>query len=247
MSSEVSLNRENFDCFLRILSVLAKGPCNDVDIYEGKIRQRSNDRSIIFEIDMSTIFGKETFHISDLTKKIILLKTFQNQDVLLKNSDDEFIFSDSFSEIKFMKIDRNAMDNTYINDNEFGALFNLDDDHLILSHDVPFSISNKIQIVTQVFNVISLKADFENNFFSLKADSSSKDQFATFINNVSVYSDFNGSSNVNLVPFIIDHDGSINMNMYMFDSKFINRYDTKISDFEVTIYSVSSAKKAGDR
>ena len=247
MSSEVTLNRESFDCFLRVLSVLAKGPCSDVDVHEGKIRQRSNDRSIIFEIDMSKILGNETFHISDLAKKIILLKTFQNQDVAFTNKDDEFIFRDAYSEIKFLKIDRSAMDNHYIHDSEFSNMFTLDDDSLILNHDIPFSISNKIQIVTQVFNAISLKAEFKDFLFSLKVDSSGKDQFATFINNVTISSDMEGYSNVNLVPFIIDHDGSIVMDMYKFDSKFINSYQTKISDFDVKLYSISSIKYTGDK
>lgn len=247
MASEVCLNRENFDCFLRVLSVLAKGPCSDVDIYEGKIRQRSNDRSIIFEIDMSRILGTETFHIPDLAKKIILLKTFQNQDVMLRNDVDDFIFSDAYSEIKFLKIDRSAMDNHYISEAEFSNLFNLDEEALLLTYDIPFSISNKIQIVTQVFNAISLKAEFKDFSFSLKVDSQAKDQFATFINNVSIADSFEGYSNVNLVPFIIDHDGSVLMSMYKFDSKFINKYETKISEFNVNVYSVSSVKKSGDK
>ena len=49
--TRIEMDAEEFNEFLRCLLNL-KEICNDVDIREGKIRQRSNDLTSVFEMDL---------------------------------------------------------------------------------------------------------------------------------------------------------------------------------------------------
>ena len=54
---QVNLSMEEYEQFLRCLSIL-KDICNDADIREGFIRQRTNDSTTVFEINMSSVLDE---------------------------------------------------------------------------------------------------------------------------------------------------------------------------------------------
>ena len=54
MENQVNLDAGQFDEVLRVLFVLSN-VCNDVDIREGIIRQRTNDSATVFEVDLTSI------------------------------------------------------------------------------------------------------------------------------------------------------------------------------------------------
>ena len=104
MSTTITLEAEQYNDFIRCLTNL-KDVCNDVDIRNGIIRQRTNGNVSIFEIDISTIVSDASFAIIDLKQKLDLLKTFQGQDVSIEiiepvpGNPGTFTFSDEFSSL----------------------------------------------------------------------------------------------------------------------------------------------------
>ena len=104
MSTNLTLSAEEYNDFLRCLTNL-KEECNDIDINGGIIRERSNDKTSIFQIDLNPILPDVTMSISDIKKKLDLLKVFAGQEVNIEcNTDGNgyFIFADSFSSLKFL-------------------------------------------------------------------------------------------------------------------------------------------------
>ena len=83
MSQTIVLETEEYNDFLRCLINLRE-ICNDVDIRGGYIRQRSNDLTSIFEMDLTSLIGDSQIPITNLKKKLDLLKTFSGQSVTIE-------------------------------------------------------------------------------------------------------------------------------------------------------------------
>ena len=97
----VSLSNEEFENFVRSLSVL-KDVCNDVDINDGIIRQRTNDHTTIFQLDLSSLLPVVTMCLSNLKQKLDLLKMFSDEEVEIEIS-DKIKIKDQYSSIEFEK------------------------------------------------------------------------------------------------------------------------------------------------
>ena len=124
--NQASLSSDNFDALVRTMSLL-KDVCSDVDIRDGIVRQRSNDHSIIFEIDMSSLLPNMTLAISDLKQKLDLFKCFSGQEIDVVVNETDFSFSDQHSSITFQSPILDMLDNKFMSDDEFNRLFTLED------------------------------------------------------------------------------------------------------------------------
>ena len=67
MVRTINIDKDQFAEILRCLSLL-KDECNDVDIRGGMIRQRSNEKISVFEIDLSPIISDIDLAITDLKR-----------------------------------------------------------------------------------------------------------------------------------------------------------------------------------
>ena len=90
-TSTVTLTKKQWQSFLKALQGLAR-QCNDVDINQGIIRQRSNDYAAIFEVDLRPVVGELTWTISNLNEKLKTLKAFTG-GVTLEPGPDEVVVS----------------------------------------------------------------------------------------------------------------------------------------------------------
>ena len=79
--TRIEFDSEDFNTFLRCLINL-KEICNDVDIRSGIIRQRTNDLTSVFEMDLTSIIGDVALPIAGLKKRLDLFKTFTGQNVV---------------------------------------------------------------------------------------------------------------------------------------------------------------------
>ena len=86
--TRIEFDSEDFNTFLRCLMNL-KEICNDVDIRGGMIRQRTNDLTSVFEMDLTSLITDAAIPITNLKKKLDLLKTFAGQDVALETHEGE--------------------------------------------------------------------------------------------------------------------------------------------------------------
>jgi hypothetical protein len=249
--TNLSLGAEDYNDFLRCITNL-KEECNDIDIREGFIRQRSNDKTSIFQIDMTPILTNVTISISDIKKKLDLLKIFAGQEVNLEINNEGsgyFILSDQFSSLKFMSPAYQFIDNKFMPEEELTAIFDLNEEDLILEHTLASMITERIRIITQSFNIKAIQVEFSGEEAIIKAGTQAKDQFAKFVEGITtnVVLD-NCSANLGTIPFGLDHDEDVDFKMYKDPNQDIslNTFKTTIGDCDMVIFTRSSLVKDED-
>ena len=240
---QMNLDSAKFEAFLRCLSLM-KDICNDVDIRGGKIRQRSNDHSVIFEMDLTPLISDMDIPITKLKEKLELFKCFIGNDVDVVD-DEKYSIADQISLISFKRPLLTLIDNQFITEEEFGNLFTLDENDIILSYNIPTMVSERMRTITQGFNVNNVVVIFNGETAEITAKTISKDQFAKFVGDIVVEDEKNCSSNLIVTPFIIDHDGDMSFSMYeVRDGHSINKYSTSIGDVAINVYGRSSLVEA---
>lgn len=248
MSTTLNLNAAQYNDFLRCLINL-KEVCNDVDIRDGFIRQRSNDKTSVFEIDMTPVLPGITMAISDIKRKLDLLKTFAGQEVILELVDGDpghFIFSDNFSSLKFISPSLQYIDNKFMESQELESIFVMNDDDLILEHDLTNMITERIRVITASFNTDAIQVSFHGESASIKAVTQAKDQFAKFADGIATNIIIDEcSALLSTIPFGIDHDSEVTFKMFKDPNQDIslNSFTTNLGDINMMIYTRSSIVK----
>jgi len=244
MEAEIILSSEQYNDFIRCLSTLQE-VCNDVVIEQGIIRQRSNDNTSVFELNLNSIITDISISITNVKQKLNLLKTFQGQDVKIIIDDNSFMLSDNISFIKFLHPSADFMDNKYMHQNELDGIFSIEEENLLFDFELSSIITDRIKIVTQSFNSPAIQVKFNKNYASINAASQSKDQFARFIDEIEMNMELDKcSSNLSTLPFGIDHDTDVNFKMYKVENQdiILNKFSTILGDIDVNIYSRSAIK-----
>jgi hypothetical protein len=246
MSTNLTLTAEKFSDFLRCVTNL-KEECNDIDIKNGVIRQRSNDKTSIFQIDMTPILSEEvSMSISDIKKKLDLFKMFAGNEVNLEINEEDngyFIFSDAFISLKFMTPAYQFIDNKYMTEDDLQAIFNLNEDDLILEYELSSILTERIRIITTSFNIKAIQVEFDGETATIKAGTQAKDQFANVAENITTNVVFDRcSANLGVIPFSIEHDDNVSFKMYKDANQDIslNTFTTKLGDNEMVIFTRSS-------
>jgi len=236
----VTRSAEEFEKFLRCISLL-KEECHDVDIRNGMIRQRTNDLSAIFEMDLSSVIPGLDIPLVNLKQKIDLLKCFSEQEVEITVNQRDFTFSDEHSSIRFDSPNLEFMDNKFIPDEEMNSIFTVDESDIILTHSIGKMISDRMKIITSSFNVNNVQVLFENGSAAITTRTQSKDQFAKLVSGIIPNRELEAITNIVSVPFVIDHDGDMVFSMYnVEDTACLNRISTAISDIDINVYCRST-------
>lgn len=251
--TRLSLSSEQFEDFIKFITNFRDPIFNDIDIRNGIIRQRSNDKSCIIEVNLSSMFPDISFALTDLKKKLDILKLFSNQNELsLTVVDAEggengyFSFSDSYSSFKFDAPTLSFVDNPYIPSEELSNIFSTSEEDLLLRTNFTATISNRVRIVTQNFNVAAIKVTLDGETANVSAQTQSKDQFAKFLDGISANIILEKSFvNLPTIPFGFDHDTDIEFSMYKEpnDNIALNKFSTTLGALEITIYCRSRLLK----
>lgn len=254
MATNVTLSSEKFNDLLRCFTAL-KEVCNDVDIREGIIRQRSNDKTSIFEVDMEPLLNSGdadvdmsnvNVAISDIKNKLDLLKTFSGQEINLEivgGANSYFVLSDQFSSIKFVSPALQFMDNKYMNEEQLEAIFKLVEEDLILEHEISNMIADRIRVITGSFNTDFIQVNFQGEEAVITATTQAKDQLAKIITGITTNIIIDKcSANLSNIPFTVDHDTEVEFKMYKDPGQDValNRFVTTIGDVNLTIFTRSS-------
>lgn len=240
MEASVNLSGDNFNEFLRVLALL-KDSCNDIDIRGGIIRQRSNNASCIFQINLSSTLTEIDIPITDIKQKLDLLKIFSDQEVSIEIDDDFFKFSDQYSSLTFKKPNLEFIDNSFMTEEEINATFTLDDNTLMLSTEIPTTISERIQIIRQGFNVDTVEVKVNGEQAIISAKTQSKEQTAKLMDGIITEMTMNCKTDLLITPFVIDHDGDMEFKMYnVQDGVSVNKFNTSIGDMDIVVFSRSA-------
>lgn len=240
MENSVSLDSAKYDEFLRCLLIL-KDNCNDVDIRDGFIRQRTNDNATIFEADLTAVLSNLSLPMTELKTKLDIFKCFTGSEVTVKTTEDSFFISDQYSMIRVKYPSMEFMDNKFITSEELSRVIVTNPEELILSTQISKTISDRIRVISSSFHVTSLQAVFNGELADICSSNQSKDNFAKFITGIISNKELNHTSNLVVTPFIIDHDGDINFEMFDSGSNVvINSFSTTVGSINLNLYSRAS-------
>ena len=241
----VNLDSDTFTSLIECLSIMQED-CNDIDIKEGMIRQRSNDRSVIYEIDLTSILDDISISITGLKTKLNLFKMFVDNEVTLKINDTKFYVSDTMSTLAFEKPSEEFLDNKFIKQDELDKMFDLNEEDKILDTNIPATISDRLRVIKGVFNIGTLQILFEGDKASLNATSKAKDQHAKLIENIVLSKEFEKSTtSLVMSPFIFEHDDNIVFSLYLDEKNnlVISKSKGDIGEASITVFSRSNLKE----
>jgi len=240
MENQVNLDSGKFDELLRVLFVLTN-ICNDVDIRNGVIRQRTNDSATVFEVDLNSIIGNINLPINKLKEKLEIFKSFAGEEVSINATDDDYTIADSNSYTKYKNPILDYLDNKYISEEELSRVIVTNQDDLILSTQISKKISDRMKIIASSFHVNSVQVIFNGETASISSADQAKEGFAKFVQNITLNKELNHSSNLVITPFVIDHDGDINFEMYdSGNNVVINSFSTTLGSINVNLYTRAS-------
>jgi len=233
------LSEDQYNEFFRVISIL-KESCDDLDIVDGVVRQRSTDNSSIFEINMQGYLNGVDLPLSQLKRKIDLLKMFAGNEVTLTVDSENCTFADEYSSLTFKKVQRSYLDNSFMSDEDLTAIFTLDEDTLLLTTEIPTRISERISAIKQGFNITAIQINFEEESANMTAITQSKDQSAQLMSDLITEMSVDGATDLLITPFVVDHDGDMSFKMYHIqDGVLVNKVETTIGNLDVVIYGKS--------
>jgi len=244
----VVLEIEPFNDFIRCLTNL-KEVCNDADIRDGILRQRTNNHTSVFEVNLQALFQEPiNIALTNLKQKLELLKSFQGQavEVTIEDPDDGalgyYMFKDDHSSIKFITPTMEFMDNKYMTTEELETIFAASEDRLILEKDLSQILSDRIKTVTHYFSIETIVVEFGGETAAITASTPSKDQTARFSEGIIVNEVIeNATTNISNVAFSMEHDDNINYKMFKDPNQSValNQFTTKIGDIDINVFSRS--------
>jgi len=247
--NQVRLNAEQFSTFVRTLSIF-KDVCNDVDVRQGIVRQRTNDKFSVFQIDFNSVIPGLNLPLTDLKQKLELFKVFTNAEVEITAHDTYYTVSDQYTSIRTENPDLEFIDNKFMPVDELNNVFSTNNEDIVLTTEIPEYISQKIKPITGIFNVNSLKVLFEGDKATLSARTQSKDQYAKLMGDITTEKVLNCSTDIVSTPFIIDHDGVIKLTMHATENSDAaissNVFTANIADINIMIYTRSNLIPEGE-
>jgi len=241
------LSVEGFNDFIRCLTNL-KEVCNDADIRGGLLRQRSNNHTSVFEINLSALFNDSSIALTNLKQKLEVLKTFQGQEVeiTIDNPDDGTLgyyqFKDEFSSIKFITPTMDFMDNKFMTEVELETIFPEAEDQLIFETDMKSILTDRIRIISHYFAIETVVVEFNGETASILAATASKDQSAKFVEGIMMNDEIDdASTNISNIAFSMEHESDIKYTMFKDPNQNValNKFETNLGDIDIKVYSRS--------
>lgn len=250
-----TLKRDEFSKFLNSIKLI-QDVCTDCDIQNGVIRQRTNDRHAIVEIDLSSVLDDSTLCFTLLKQKIALLKSFElddsarvgddEKDITIELNEKTYKFIDVFSTLTFRIPIRKFLDNTFVSVEEVSNMFALREEDLVLSYNVSSYMCRRIKSITEGFNTDVVVWKMKGFDASLQTESSNKDNSSQLIKNISLNTEMDSmESKMISLPLCLDINSDVEINGYKIkDGKvLLCRFQMKYFDIPITIYAQSQLTK----
>jgi len=250
MSSNVAslvLQRSQFTKLLSAVKLI-ENSCTDCHISEGFVRQKTNDRQSIVEMNLTNILGDNELVLGNLKQKIMLLKSFElddsttvtDENIKIDITTNDYHFIDPLTKMSFRKPLTKFLDNTYLSSNQLGEMVKIFEENLVFSVSISAYVAKRIRGICQGFNNESIRCDFKggNAVFSISTlnnenTSIVKDDIVLNKELDNVY--FKAA----YLPFSLDNNSEITFSTYqMSKDTLVCKYNLNYTDIPISIYSL---------
>jgi len=250
MDTTIVLTDDLYEEFFNCLANL-RDPCTDIVIKDSIIRQRSDDKNTLFEVDLSTLFNEDvTIPISHWKEKFDLFKVFLGKEVTIKVHHDPedfnnswFELSDDISRMKINFPDLEYLHNEFVSEEEMATVVTCTEDDIILETSIEQTVTDRIKTITKNFQSHFIKMEFEGESLALSAVDAAKTNKVTFIENLPIEMEFDQVyfANMTKIPFLINHDTAFTFQLFKETDEMItqNKIKTSIGTIPISMYCKS--------
>lgn len=223
------LNREKFAAFMDVLNIL-KISCNNVVITDGMIRQFSNNKSCVVEMNLTNLLDSDAnLIIGGINKKCELLEPFrkQNVDVVLKIDEDKYRFMDNRSKLEFTHhLASSVKEDKYFSEEELSGILKIHGDPIFnITMDRP--ILDRLDAYQKSLSANRLYLDFQKD--KAKFSMSTMDQ--------------SHSTNVVLLTLSSELEKTdLEMRVYMGMMAFLSCFNSSINELDMQFYNCKISK-----
>ena len=214
-ATKLTLNEKQWQSFCKILQGLSR-QCFDADIIDGVIRQRANDTSAIFEVDITSMLDSSSFPIPSIKDHLALLKDLAGQ-VTIERGQNKVIFFDAVSPYTLPVANRKYLDNKFMSEQELDSILQSHPQRTtpLIRYIIEKTNLKRIRMALATFHAKSYKVVLDNNFafLSLKqGDAKSKGSNVSMevIKNIPLSQRATGHMYLSASPYKgFDYDGGI--------------------------------------
>jgi hypothetical protein len=248
-TATVTLTKKQWQSFCKTLQGLAR-QCNDVDINQGIIRQRSNGSAAIFEVDLRPVVGELTLTITNLKEKVKTLKAFTG-GVTLEPGQNEVVVSDGVSSYSILNPDRNYLDNKFMSQQEMGSmvLSVLQEPSLLIRNRIEKKMIKRIRTALSKLHRDTYRVVFAKHSASFVVaretggSNQSSEVITTIIRDIPLFEPTIGYATLPPMPFeSFDCDGDMVWELYRVDKRLFSKISGRIGEVNAAVFTTGELK-----
>jgi hypothetical protein len=224
----ITIERENFRKLHDAVKLIVDSECSDCTVDEGFIRQATNDRQSIVEINLTSILPDLSIAFSNAKQKVGLMRTILNVDesvklddpnVYIETAEKQYKLTDQRWGFDLSKPIHELLDNKFMPYDKFQHQVKIDEDDLILSTDLDPDIIRGVQSICELFQTQMVSFVLEGDSADIRMSEQSKSNSGKIKSDISLNvtdmpkSQFRMSS----LPFRMDLNSSMQINVYKQD------------------------------
>lgn len=240
---EIKLNAKAFSNFLRCLSLL-KYNSAAIDIKEGVLRQRTNGKTSIFQMDLSPLISTLDICMDNLKRKLPLLNRLSKQQVKITPMNNKISFEGQRSSYRFITPRVDHSDNEFITAQGFADLCNLREQDLLLECVLKRDMSKLMKVTFNQFSGQCFEVLFLGNIASITATDMFGGETSTMKYGIPIKRPSKGVLSIVTTPFLIDHDGDLLFQMYEIrENVYVAKFTTSIGKITINVYCKSQLRE----
>ena len=223
MPTDITLRREDFAKLLGSLKLIADAECSDCEIVDGKVRQSTNNRRSIIELNLESLIGKENLPLLHVAKKVDLLRTFDlddsieidNDNVILSIEDQKYRFMDVLSSMTFRNPVKDFLDNKYIPEEKFGDMLSVAEADIIMSIEIGSYMSKRIKNISRGFSNDMVECIVKNNKADVYISTVDGSSNSIVVKDIGLRTEMNDFTfKLIVLPFTLDIDSDVSIDIY---------------------------------
>lgn len=248
MNYNLVLEREKFTKLINLMK-LFENHCTDCDIQFGKIRQKTNDRQLIIDIDVSSILAENDFSLSSAKNKLSQLKAFElddnvqmtNKSIVIESNDSNYEISDLLSRLILRKPSSAHIDNSFITDEDFGQLVVCKEESLLFKFVISNYLKKRTSSIAMLFDNDMVKCELDELIAKIYVVSGDKQNKFTLQQEIQTNKKMPHSSFTLLtIPFNLDVASDITISCYTInDSTVLCKYEQTYFGVPIILYQRS--------
>lgn len=162
----ISWNNKEFEMFTNVLSLLSDSTDNLL-IKEGKIRQYSNEKRYILNMDISNLVSNKTLLLFGIKDKARLLDTLRKQgvDAKLIFSKNKYDIIADVTTISITPLQESLFKHLYLTEDEHNKIIN-NYDILVEDYEINEKIINRLSTFSSTLSSRMLRIEFGDDTIS---------------------------------------------------------------------------------